>query len=282
MKLFQNKFFLICLCVAIVLSIVPSVLSVMGYRSLAKNIVSCVTFPVRWCVSAIADGFSGWGRYFQSLDALQAENDALRQEKESLEARLEDAVLLEDENERLRAYLGMKNQHPSFTMEAGMIISYSSGNYRTVFTLNRGSLHGIEVDMPVITEQGIVGKVTEVGWNWCMVSTLIEQESSIGAYVERSGVVGIVSGDYRLKNEGVCQISYMDVNADIQVGDHILSSGNASVYPEGLEIGTVISVEINEYSRNMVATIQPSVDLTSLKWVMVITGYEKTVMPNDG
>lgn len=277
MKLFQNKFFIICLCIALVLAIVPSVFSLMGYRNLAKDIIGSVTFPVRWCVSAIADGFEGWGAYFQSMDLLRSENESLKEEKESLEGRLEDATLLEEENERLRAYLGMKQQYPSMKMEEGMIIGHSSGNYMTILTLNRGSLHGIEVDMPVVTADGIVGRVTEVGLNWCMVSTLIEHETAVGAYIQRSGAVGIVSGDYSMKNEGVCKITYMDGDADIQIGDKVLSSGNASVYPADLVIGTVTAIETDEYSRNLVATVQPAVDFSSLKWVMIVTGYESNV-----
>jgi len=275
MKLFQNKFFLICLCVALVLAIVPAVFSLMGYQSLAKNIIGTVTFPVRWCVSAIADGFEGWGTYFQSMDALKEENEALKEEKESLEDRLDEAVLLEEENERLRAYLGMKNQYPSFTMEEGRVISYSSGNYMTNFTLDRGSLHGIEVNMPVITEDGIVGRVSEVGLNWCMVSTVIESNVSVGAYVQRSGSGGLISGDYSMMHEGVCKLGYLDADADIQVGDRILSKGTGSMYPADLEIGTVIEISLDEYTRNTVATIQPSVDFSSLKWVMILTGYEE-------
>ena len=275
MKLFQNKFFLICLCVALVLSIVPSVFSLMGFGSLSKNIIGTVTFPVRWCVSAIADGFEGLGRYFQGVDLLQKQNEALKEENESLSDRLDEAKLLEEENERLREYLGIKNKYPSFTMEEGRVISYSSGNYMTNFTLDKGSIHGIEVNMTVITAQGIVGRVSEVGLNWCMVSTIIESNVSVGAYVQRSGDSGLISGDYSMIHEGVCKLAYLDANADIEIGDKILSKGTGSMYPADLEIGTVIDISFDEYNRNRIATVQPSVDFSSLKWVMILTGYEK-------
>ena len=275
MKLFQNKFFLICLCIALVLAIVPSVFSLMGYQSLTKNIIGTFTFPMRWCVSAIADGFEGWGMYFQSIDALKEQNEALMAENESLSDLLDEAVLLEAENERLREYLGMKNKYPSFTMEEGRVISYSSGNYMTNFTLDKGSLHGIEVNMAVVTADGIVGRVSEVGLNWCMVSTVIESSVSVGAYVQRSGTGGLISGDYSMMHDGVCKLAYIDADADIEVGDKILSKGTGSMYPADLEIGTVIEISLDEYTRNTVATVQPSVDFSSLKWVMIITGYEE-------
>ncbi|MBO7273737.1 MAG: rod shape-determining protein MreC [Clostridia bacterium] len=275
MRIFQNKFFIICLCIALVLTIVPSVFSIMGYRSLAKNIVGTVTMPVRWVATVVADSFEGFAKYFGNMKALNEENEALIEENEALKEQLANAELLERENERLRDYLDMKNQYPSFSMEEGMVISHSSGNYITNFTLNRGTLHGIAVNMPVVTKDGIVGYVVEVGLNWCMVSTLIETATSVGVYIPRSEVQGIVSGDYSMRQEGTCKISYIDAEADIQIGDVVYSSGAGSVYPADLKIGTVTAIEVNEYNRTLVVTVTPAVDFSQLKWVMIITGYEK-------
>ena len=274
MRIFQNKFFLICLCIALVLTIVPSVFAIMGYRSLAKNIVGTVTMPVRWVATTIGNAFQGWGKYFGNMKALNEENKALIDENEALKEQLQNAELLEKENERLRDYLDMKNKYPSFAMEEGMIISHSSGNYITNFTLNRGTLHGVAPNMPVITKDGIVGYVVEVGLNWCMVSTLIETATSVGAYIPRSEVVGIVSGDYSMRQEGTCKIGYIDAGADVVVGDTVYSSGTGSVYPADLKIGTVTAIEVDEYNRTLVATVTPAVNFTELKWVMIITGYQ--------
>ena len=274
MRIFQNKFFIICLCIALVLTIVPSVFAIMGYRSLAKNIVGTVTMPVRWVATTVGNAFEGFGKYFGSIKALNEKNQSLIDENAALKEQLQNAELLEKENERLRDYLDMKNKYPSFAMEEGMVISHSSGNYITNFTLNRGTLHGIQVNMPVITKDGIVGYVVEVGLNWCMVSTLIETATSVGAYIPRSEVVGIVSGDYSMRQEGNCKIGYIDAAADVQVGDTVYSSGTGSVYPADLKIGTVTASEVDEYNRTLVATVTPAVDFSQLKWVMVITGYQ--------
>ena len=274
MRIFQNKFFIVCLCIALVLTIVPSVFAVMGYRSLAKNIVGTITMPVRWVATTIGNAFDGWGKYFAGIKALEEKNKELIDENATLKEQLQNAELLEKENERLRDYLDMKNKYPSFAMEEGMVISHSSGNYITNFTLNRGTLHGIKPNMPVITKDGIVGYVVEVGLNWCMVSTLIEPATSVGAYIPRSEVVGIVSGDYSMRAEGTCKIGYIDATADVQIGDTVYSSGTGSVYPADLKIGTVTSIEVDEYNRTLVATVTPAVDFSSLKWVMVITGYQ--------
>ena len=274
-KLFQNKFFLICVCIAVVLCAVPSTLAIMGYRGLSKNIVGTVTVPFRWCVTVVGNAFEGFGRYFSSIDAMQAKNEELQSENQALREQIEAAEQLERENERLREYLDIKAKNPTFEMKEGMVIGHSSGNYATNYTLNRGTLHGIEVNMPVIVREGIVGYVTDVGLNWCMVSTVIETASSVGAYIPRSGVTGIVSGDYSMREDGVCKITYMDQGADIQVGDKVYSTGTGSVYPADLLIGEIISIELDEYSRTLVATVKPAVDFSNLQWMMIITGYEK-------
>lgn len=275
MKIFKNKFFIICLCIAVVLCAVPSTLSLMGYKSLTRNIVGTLTVPFRWCITTVENAFEGFSRYFKSIDSLYEENQALKSENSELKEQMDRAEMLEAENERLRNYLDMKTEYPSFTMEEGMVISYAAGNYITSFTLNRGSLHGIEVNMPVVVKEGIVGYVTDVGLNWCMVSTIIETASSVGAYIPRSGVTGIVTGDYSMRDRGVCEFSYVDTNADIQVGDKIYSSGIGSVYPADLLIGEITDIRIDEYSRALVATVQPSVDFSGLKWMMILTGYEQ-------
>ena len=274
MSLFKNKFFIICLCVSVVLCAVPSTFALMGYRGLAKDVVGTLTAPIRWCVTVVGNAFEGFGRYFESVEAVQDRNDALQEENRELQNRLDESELLELENERLRAYLGMKSQYPSFTMEEGMVISHSAGNYRTGFTLNRGSIHGIKVNMPVAVPEGIVGYVTDVGLNWCMVSTIIETASAVGVYIPRSGVNGILSGDASMRNEGVCKIAYLNPDDDIAVGDTVLSRGNGSVYPAELLVGEVIAVEADGYSRTLVATVKPAVDFSNLRYMMIITGYE--------
>lgn len=273
--MFKNKFFLICLCVAIVLSVIPSTLSLMGYRSLSRNIIGTVMTPGRWIVSAIGNGFEGLGIYFSTVSALKEKNEALEEENESMKSENERAKILEEENKRLRSYLGIKQEYPSFTMEEGMIISREAGNYITVLTLNRGSIHGISENMPVIVESGIVGCVTEVGLTWCKVSTLLESAVSVGAYLPRTGATGITVGDYSLRDTGLIEVRYIDSQFDVQPGDVVLSSGIGSVYPPELTIGTVTAVSVDTLSRSVVATVRPSVDYENLQYMLIITGYQK-------
>ena len=135
---------------------------------------------------------------------------------------------------------------------------------------------GVDINMAVVTKDGIVGFVSEVGTNWCKVSTLLENAVSVGAYIPRSGAIGMVSGDLSVSSEGYCRFSYTEADADIRVGDQILSSGVGSVYPADLIIGVVESIEVDEYSRAIVATVKPSVEFSKLQYMLIVTGYEQS------
>lgn len=273
MKLFQNKFFLVCVCIALVLTVVTSTFSLMGYHALARDIVGTVTVPVRWCITAVTNAAEGFAKHFQSVDKLLEQNKQLKEENKALQEQIEQAQISENENERLKEYLGIKNEHPSFVLEEGCVIGRESGNYISVLTLNKGSYHGIQQNMAVITADGIVGYVSEVGLNWCKVSTLLETASSVGAYIPRSGVSGMVEGDYSMRYDGNCKMTYLSADADVLIGDLVYSSGIGSVYPADLPIGRVVDITLDEYSRTMTATIQPLADYNA-KYLVVIKAYE--------
>lgn len=273
MKLFQNKFFLVCICIALVLAVVTSTFSLMGYHALARDIVGTVTMPVRWCITAVGNAVEGFTKYFQSVDKLLEREQQLEAENKALREQIEQAQLSERENERLKEYLGIKNEHPSFVLEDGCVIGRESGNYISVLTLNKGSYHGVQRNMAVITTDGIVGYVSEVGLNWCKVSTLLETASSVGAYIPRSGVSGMVEGDYSMRYDGNCKMTYLSADADIEIGDLVYSSGIGSVYPAGLPIGRVVEVAVDEYSRTLTATIQPLANYNA-RYMAIVKAYE--------
>lgn len=278
MKLFKNKFFIVCLCIAVAVAGLSSVFSLMGYRALARDIVGTVTMPVRLVAAAFTNAADGFSKYFTSVNALSAQKDALEKENAALREQLERAQLLEQENARLRAYLSMKAEYPSFSFEEGTVIGREASNYITVLTLNRGSIHGIAQDMPVIAENGIIGCVTEVGLTWCKVSTILETARSVGVYLPRNNATGILSGDYSMRSDGLCRLTFVELDAkdaDVQPGDAVYSNGMGSVYPPDLKVGSVISVEIDNASRTLVASVKPEVDFSALEHMMIITGFRK-------
>lgn len=276
MRFYRSKFFIICVSVAVLLVLIPSALSVFGYTDVLRSAVKTVAHPFEWCGAKVADAVSGFVSVFAEYDELKAENEALKAELEELKAGDHDKSVVEAENAWLKDYLDIKTKHPSMVLSDAMIISRESGNYATVLTLNRGSAHGIKRNMPIITEDGVFGYVSEVGLDWCKAVSLVETASSLGAYTDRGGAVGVVEGDTTLRESGVCKMTYIDAAADIKVGDLVYTGGGGKIYPEGLLIGKVTSIEADEYTRTLVAYIEPAVDFSDINnttRVMIMTGY---------
>lgn len=276
MRLFKNKFFIVCLCISLVLAVFLSAFSVMGYRALVSSVLGTLATPFRAVGNWFCGAVEGFGKYFQSISSLEEKNNALEAENAELLDRLEQAERLEAENERLREYLGMKAAYPSYTFEEGTVIGREGENHLTMLTLNRGSVHGIRVNMAVITKDGVVGCVSEVGLTWCKVSTILEDARSVGVLAPRSGASGILSGEYTYRENGSCKLTFLENdsrNADVRVGDTVETSGLGSVYPAGLKVGTVTELRADAATRSLIATVVPSVDLSALEYVMIVTGY---------
>ncbi len=275
MKPFLKSRFFIALVAAVVLFVaVPTALSALGLQEPVRNVVNVLTTPLQKVFNYVTDAIDGFSSYFTEFDNLVAENAALKKENAALRDRLYEAEKTENLNAWLEEFLEMKRFHTDFSFTPATVTGGDSGNYMTVFTVDRGSAHGITENMPVVSPDGVIGYVSEVGLTWSKVRTLIESAASVGAYVERTGEMGLVTGSFSLADAGVCEITYLSADSDIRVGDRILTSGYGSIYPRDLVVGYVAALAPDEYSRTLTATIIPAASLTDLEKVMIITDYD--------
>ena len=263
------------------MTIVPAVLSAMGHTGLVRNAVVSVTYPVRWVFNKISDGLHGFSEYFTRFEELREENESLRQELEQARDKLDEAEIAIEENRWLKEYFGIVSDSLDATLLDANVIGYETGNVQNVFTLDRGSVNGVKENMPVITSAGLVGKVMETGLNWCKIVTVLEDSVAAGAYIERTGDHGLLTGDYGLMNDGVCKMTGIPATSDVKVGDKVITSGLGSVYPKGILIGRVTSVLEDPEMHTLTVTVAPSVDLTSLERVMIITESHTVVSTPD-
>ncbi len=275
MKFLKSRFFIVCLCVAVIIVLVPAVLAAFGQVDVVRSGLKTVAKPFEWCGSRMADAVNGFVSVFTEYDELVEENKQLRDTIESMKNDAADNEVLQKENQWLKDYLEFHSQNPDFVLTDADIISHEAGNFSTVLTLSKGKVHGIKMNMPVITANGVLGYVSEVGLDWCRVVSIIETSSKVGVYTDRSGVIGTVEGNLELRAEGKCLMSYA-ADADIKVGDRVYTSGTGSIYPGGLFIGRIVSIEADEATRSLMAVVEPSVDFSSLQSlgsVMIICGY---------
>lgn len=274
---FQNRFFLTIAAVTLALVIlVPVVLSFVGLGDPVRGVVNVILSPVQKLFHAVTDAVDGFASYFTEFDSLVEENDALRAEIKTLRERAEDAEAIENENEWLRRYIGLRDENPSFELLPATITGRAAAGAATSFTLDRGTAAGVREMMPVLTDAGIVGFVSEVGLSWCKVQTLLESTSSIGVSLKRTGDSGILEGSYELSEQGLCVLRYLPADADVAVGDCVVSSGYGTVYPRGLTVGHVVRVSSDPYSRAPICYVSIDADIMKETRVMILTGYETT------
>lgn len=273
---FKSKTFVVLLTILIIFSGVPTILTVMGQGNLVKDAVMVIVTPLMRGASAVGDAFHGFSEYFTEFDRLREENKTLAKRVNELEQQIYNAELIEEENEWMRSYLGAKRANTDYTFCDANLIGSEAGGYISSFTLDRGTSSGIATGMPVLTDEGIIGRVTEVGLTFCRVSTIINYDSSVGAYIERSGAVGLVSGDFERRRDGLCILEYLPFNADIEIGDKIYSSGLGSVYPRDLYIGEVTEITGDPYNHTKIAVVKPAADLSDITKVMILTSYTVT------
>lgn len=257
----------------------------MGWGSFLPRVGSTIMYPFQWLTSRAGDGIAGFFQYFEDVDKLRDELDSLKAENESLKGELVDAEIVQDENAWLYQYLSMKVENPDYALCAATVTAVTSvtgagGDYLTSLTLNRGSTAGIAAGMPVVTGRGLVGVVSEVGPNYCRVTTMLNPSAAVGVITSRAGERGLSQGDYALVQNGQAIVRQMREGADVAVGDILLTGGQGSVYPYGIPIGRVEAVSANAYSRTTEATVTPFVDFSDLSQVLIMTEYDRT-LPED-
>ena len=237
-----------------------------------KNIVAPLQGGATSTVQKVKDFFI----LFQEIKNLREENQELKKivsEQVQQINQLEDYAL---ENLRLKDLLEYKDiTSEDFNLLTAKVIARNSNNWYDTVIINRGSNDGVQKDMPLITHQGLVGRVINVSPRASEVLLIIDQQGSVGARVretrETPGVIeGIGDGSNKLA------MIHMPHDAEIEVDHTIVTSGLGGLYPPGIRIGRVISIEEESNGLMKRATVEPFVDFGKLEEVLVILDVSKT------
>ena len=206
----------------------------------------------------------------KTLDELERDNASLKTENRSLKATNQALRDVEREVNRLRAALAYRERSIFKLVPAEVVTRDASTWWRTV-TINRGKQDGITGDMPVVTEEGLVGKTTTVGESISVVLLVSDENCRVATNVEGTREQGIASGERVI---GVAtpmlELNFLSKQANLQPGQKAFTSGVGGVFPSGLLIGTVREFKVRELDGQ--ARLTPAVDMTKLEDVFVVTG----------
>jgi rod shape-determining protein MreC len=235
-----------------------------------------VLVPVQRALAETGITTNRWFQAVGDLDKIRAENASLRVANDRLtleNARLAEAAIAAQQGAKLDA---AQRALPYKTIAAPVIARDPSGVLKTI-VIGGGTDQGVKVDQIVMSEQGVIGRITEVGSNYAKVLLVTDSASTVSALVQSSRASGIVRGQYgdTLVMEWILQ------SDPVKSGDVIVTAGLAlgndlrSLYPKGLVIGTVVDVTKAEVSAYQRAVVAPAVDLRKLENVLVIIDLAK-------
>ena len=205
--------------------------------------VSLVLSPFQQATAWVANEIHYATSAVWEVATLYEQNKMLRNEVEQLRGINLQANEALAENERLRKMIGYQQAARQFDLVAARVIGRESDTWSRMIVIDRGTMNGIANDMPVVTPQGLVGRVVEAGLNSSKVQLILDPRSSVGTIVQRaqSRVTGIVQGD--MDNPTMPQMVNIPKNADVVEGDVIVTSGFGGVYPKGIIVGLVSSLK---------------------------------------
>lgn len=271
-KLWTGRVKLILL-LAVVLAVVTAIISAQFGVTWADRAVQTVLSPIRGGVKAITRQVERYYNYIFEYESLEAENAYLEERIAQMEEDVRNADSLQRENERLRELLELSEEHTDYEFCAAYVLSWDSSNWKSSFTIGKGSSAGLEVGMVVVTENGqVLGQITALGSNWSTVTTILDSSLKISATVASSGYTGVVQGSYLTEDEGKLRMNYLPNNAVLRNNDQVVTAGS-TIYPKGLILGYIIDAGFDETGVSKYALLEPASSFDSLEQVFVITHF---------
>jgi len=233
--------------------------------------VRVATQAVAAPVSSVGMWASGPFRSFTvwvgDLGVSRSELEELRTQNENLRARVAELEEARLENERLSELLANATAAGQ-TGVTGSIIGLPPNAWSQVITIDVGSRSGVEIDMPVVGPNGLVGLTIEVGPNYSRVRLITDQNSGVAALIQRDRILGIAKGS----PSGEITLDFVDGGETVVIGDVVLTSGRGGLFPRGLLVGQVTDVTNPANALYQSIRIQPSNDIVNTEEVLVLTG----------
>ena len=239
-----------------------------------SSVIGIIFTPANWAASKISSGISyvfgessGHSDYLKKIDELEKQVG-------SLQNQLRDYENLQKQNALYKDALGLKEENPEFNFVEANAISRDAADIFGSYTIDKGSLSGIQEGNAVLYGNYIVGIISKAYPSYSVVKTILDPDFSVSAYEIVSGEISYVTGDAALAADGKCKMANLASTASVTYGSIISTAGISGNIPKGLIIGTV--EEINEETTSIAhyAVIKPGIDVNNISNCLVLTDSE--------
>lgn len=224
--MYKKKTSIVGIIITIIILIILVFISNMNVQNLSyiENAVSTIVMPIQNGLTYLKNKITGNDTFFTNISKLQEENEQLKKKNSELETSLREFEIVKSENATLKEYLNLTEKYSDYTTKAAYIISKDISNYSNIFVINVGKKDGIENNMTVIAEQGLVGYVISTTDNTAKVQTIIDTASTVSATMSSSRDNIICKGT--LEQNGMLKATYIPTTANLVQGDQIETSRN--------------------------------------------------------
>ena len=237
--------------------------------SFLENAASKLVMPIQNGLTYLKNGISGNSKFFTDINNLKQENEELKQKNSELEQSLRELENIKSENETLKEYLDLTEKYGEYKTVPAYIINKDISNYSKTIVINVGSDDGIQENMTVIADQGLVGHVISVTSNTAKVRTIVDTSSSVSCSLSTTDESIVCKGT--LEEESALKAMYIPDDDGIIQGDSVETSGLGGIYPKGIHVGSIKRVVNTQNATDRYAIVETAVDFDKLDTVLVIT-----------
>lgn len=264
---------LLALCIVMFAFLLRATMT-MGASTVVEQIVGAITAPVQSLTSGLSGSITGFLDQFLRASEISQENEQLREENRKLIEQMVDYENYKHENESLKEQLGIQEENPQWETMTASVIGRDPSDQFYSFTIDKGTLDGVSYQDPVITADGLVGIVSEVGPVFAKVTTILDVRLNVACQDVRTQDVATISGDIEMAQQGKCKMSLIPRESGIAKGDIVQTAGTSGLYPQGIVVGRVSDVGFEPQGTMMYAVVEPANDIKSIKDVVIITSFK--------
>lgn len=236
--------------------------------SFAEGIANKIVMPVQNGMVYLKNKISGNNTFFEDINNLKNENKELKKQNEELNRKLSELEIIKAENETLREYANLADKYTEYKTVPAYIIERDLSNFSSTMIINVGTKDGVQKNMPVVSEKGVVGYIISATSTTSKVQPIIDSSSSTSALMSISRDNIIVKGN--LGEENKLKGTFISADADLVLNDEVETSGLGGIYPKGLKIGKLTEIIETTNITEKYAVIEPVVDFSKLETVLVI------------
>jgi rod shape-determining protein MreC len=245
-----------------------------GGTSPLTNALNFALTPLNEAAAHLKEDLSGFFAGFRSSSKYLEEIESLQDELNDCREQLADYEKLQQKLASYEEFLEVKNEHPDYSFLPATVILRDGTDVFETFTVNKGAADGVEVNMPVLSGENLIGVVREVSHSTALVYTLFHPDVNVSAYEIRTREDCYTKAESAVSAEGLLKLMGLTRTTPVVSGGIVCTSGIGGIYPRDLIIGAVTQVVGSESDISAYALVKPSLDYGRLIDVFVLTDFE--------